>query len=106
MSAYATTSLPIRPRHTDVARLFVIQPRIPAQQWASYLRQRRGIFCHLRLALHGIRLAMARLCYGEERASFAISSPLSCLVSIAFYVPFSAKIPMCFLVFSTHKVLF
>ena len=37
MPGYGTISTPIRPRHTGVSRLFVIQRRILAQQSASYL---------------------------------------------------------------------
>src|SRR5215467_11114116 len=96
MLAYATTSTPIRPKHTAVARLFVTQPRIPAQQSANYLRGHLAICYHHRLALRGTSSVMVRLCCGAERASFVISSPSSYLVPIGFYLLFSKLIPIYF----------
>src|SRR4029077_14585096 len=105
MLGYGTTSIPIRPRHTAVFRLFAILPRTPAPRWASYLRKPLGICCHPRLVLHGTSSVTARSYCAAEPASFAINSLLSCLLSIGFYLLFLALIPMCFLAFSTRKTL-
>src|SRR5215831_7089244 len=105
MSVYDTTSTPIPPRHTDACQLFVIPPRIPARRSAIYSLPHHGICFHPKLALHGTSSVTAKPYCGAEPASFAIKSPLSCLVLIGFYLLLRALIRMCFPTFSTRRVL-
>src|SRR5216684_2293927 len=105
MPGCVTISTPIRPRQTDASRLFVTQRRILGQQSAKYLPRHLWIFYHHRRASHGTSLVMVRLCCEAEPESFAISCLYSCLVSIGFYLLFLASIPLCFLAFSTRRML-
>src|SRR5215467_6036746 len=105
MSVYDTTSTPIPPRHTGACQSSKIQPRIRARRLAIYSLPHHEICFHLKLALHGTSSVTVRHYCEAEPVSFAIKSPLSCLVSIGFYLLLRALIRMCFLAFSTRRVL-
>src|SRR5215475_2217211 len=105
MSAYDTTSTPIRPRHTGVCPSFEIQSQIRARRPATYSLRHHRICFHPKLALHGTSSVTVRHYCEEEPAFFAIKSPLFCLVSIGFYLLSRALVRMCFPPFSTRRVL-
>src|SRR5215472_13303972 len=105
MSAYDTTSTPIRPRHTGVCPSFEIQSRIRVRRSATYSLRHHGICFHPKLALHGTSSVTVRRYCEVEPAFFAIKSPSSCLVSIGFYLLLRALIRMCFPPFSTRRGL-
>src|SRR5262252_7863252 len=105
MSVYDTTSTLIRPKHTGGCRSSVIQPRIPAPQSGVYSPPHHTICFHRKWALHGTFSVTAKPYSAVEPAFFAISFPLSCLVSIERCVLFMTSIPMYFLAFSIRKLL-
>src|SRR6476646_6160380 len=73
--------------------------------YSRYLSLRTLDLLSRRLALRGTSSLTARLSCEAGAASFAISSPCSCLASIGFYRRFSASSPLCFPASSTRRTL-